>query len=184
MIGIDLYRNRIGSFLPSMQKTNKKFRRMNIGGNNGKTGKRIKCGLLLRLLLFISVMVATNEGFRQDKLFENVIKSNLNIPAAGGETSLHWRKLITTSKDQTTNKRAKILHGNIKRGIINMHVNIRSLYNKMSEVKNLIQKQKPHILGISEANLKKVTTVQVLLRYQAIILFYQNLGKYMERQEL
>ena len=36
-----------------------------------------------------------------------------------------------------------------------MHVNIRSLYNKMSEVKNLIQKQKPHILGISEANLKK-----------------------------
>ena len=36
-----------------------------------------------------------------------------------------------------------------------MHVNIRSLYNKMTEVKNLIQKEKPHILGISEAELRK-----------------------------
>ena len=48
-----------------------------------------------------------------------------------------------------------MLHGNIKRGISNMHVNIRSLYNKMSEVKNLIARDKPHILGISEAELKK-----------------------------
>ena len=35
-----------------------------------------------------------------------------------------------------------------------MHVNVRSLYNKMSEVKNFIQNEKPHILGISEAELK------------------------------
>ena len=48
-----------------------------------------------------------------------------------------------------------MLNGNIKRGIKNMHVNIRSLYNKMSEVKNIILKEKPHILGISEAELKK-----------------------------
>ena len=38
---------------------------------------------------------------------------------------------------------------------MNMHVNIRSLYNKMSEVKNLILREKPHILGISEAELRK-----------------------------
>ena len=36
-----------------------------------------------------------------------------------------------------------------------MHLNIRSLYNKMSEVKNMIRNEKPHILGISEAELKK-----------------------------
>ena len=36
-----------------------------------------------------------------------------------------------------------------------MHVNIRSIYNKMSEVKNLLQKENHHILGISEAELKK-----------------------------
>ena len=84
MIGIDLYRNRIGSFLPSMQKTKQKIQKNEYWGNNGKAGKIIKFGLLLRLLLFISVMVATNEGFRQDKQFENVIQSNLNIPAVGG----------------------------------------------------------------------------------------------------
>ena len=36
-----------------------------------------------------------------------------------------------------------------------MHVNIRSLFNKVSEVKNLILQEKPHILGISEAELRK-----------------------------
>ena len=36
-----------------------------------------------------------------------------------------------------------------------MHVNIRSLYNKMNEVKNFIQNEKPHILGISETELKR-----------------------------
>ena len=36
-----------------------------------------------------------------------------------------------------------------------MHVNIRSLFNKISEVKHLILQEKPHILGISEAELKK-----------------------------
>ena len=36
-----------------------------------------------------------------------------------------------------------------------MHVNIRSLYNKMSEIKKLINEERPHILGISECELKK-----------------------------
>ena len=35
-----------------------------------------------------------------------------------------------------------------------MHLNVRSLYNKMSEVRNFIKNEKPHILGISEAELK------------------------------
>ena len=64
-------------------------------------------------------------------------------------------ELRVLSKKQTLNFKAKMVHGNIKRGILNIHVNIRSLYNKMSEVKNLIVKEKPHILGISEAELKK-----------------------------
>ena len=36
-----------------------------------------------------------------------------------------------------------------------MHVNIRSLYNKMSEIKKLINEERPHILGVSECELKK-----------------------------
>ena len=50
---------------------------------------------------------------------------------------------------------ARYVNGNIKRGIINIHVNIRSLYNKISEVKNLVKQDKPHILAISEAELRK-----------------------------
>ena len=36
-----------------------------------------------------------------------------------------------------------------------MHVDIRSLFNKISDVKNLILQEKPHILGISEAEVRK-----------------------------
>ena len=52
---------------------------------------------------------------------------------------------------------ARYLYGNIKRGLINMHINIRSLYNKMGEIKSLVAREKPHILGISECelNIKK-----------------------------
>ena len=68
---------------------------------------------------------------------------------------LAWQPYISWSKRLTPNFQARYLNGNIKRGILNIQINIRSLYNKMSEVKNLIQKEKPHILGVSEAELKK-----------------------------
>ena len=64
-------------------------------------------------------------------------------------------ELRILSKKQTPNFKAKMVHGNIKRGILDIHVNIRSLCSKMSEVKNLIVKEKPHIHGISEAELRK-----------------------------
>ena len=37
-----------------------------------------------------------------------------------------------------------------------MHLNIRSLKNKVTEVKNLIKQHNPHIFGLSECELKKV----------------------------
>ena len=36
-----------------------------------------------------------------------------------------------------------------------MHINVRSLRNKVSEVKNVIKQHNPHIIGISEAELTK-----------------------------
>ena len=55
------------------------------------------------------------------------------------------------------NFRARYLHGNIQKqkGIINMHLNIRSLRFKVAEVKQLIKNHNPHIFGISESELKK-----------------------------
>ena len=37
----------------------------------------------------------------------------------------------------------------------NMHFNIRSLRFKISEIRNIIQEEKPHVLGLSECELKK-----------------------------
>ena len=37
-----------------------------------------------------------------------------------------------------------------------MHLNIRSMKNKMTEVKNLIKNHNTHIFGLSESELKKV----------------------------
>ena len=74
----------------------------------------------------------------------------------GWEKPLLWTQLLTLGANQTVNFKARYLHGNgKKRGIVNIHVNIRSLYNKVSEVKRLVQQEKPHILGISECELKK-----------------------------
>ena len=55
------------------------------------------------------------------------------------------------------NFEARYLHGNIqrKKGILNMHLNIRSLQNKVYEVKQIIKENKPTILGLSECELLK-----------------------------
>ena len=61
---------------------------------------------------------------------------------------------LVLGKKETCNFEARYLHGNIKKGVVNMHINMRSLYKKIGEVKNLVKQEKPHILGISEAELK------------------------------
>ena len=46
--------------------------------------------------------------------------------------------------------------GNNSKGLINMHLNIRSLGNKVFEIKNLIKEHQPHIFGLSECEIRKV----------------------------
>ena len=52
---------------------------------------------------------------------------------------------------------ARYLNGNKeeRKGIRNSHLNIRSLKNKVYEIKNIIKEQNPHILGLSECELRK-----------------------------
>ena len=60
------------------------------------------------------------------------------------------------SSKEKSNFLAKYKYGNKQgKGILNMHVNIRSLKNKMHEVKNLVQYHSPHILGLSETEINK-----------------------------
>ena len=55
------------------------------------------------------------------------------------------------------NFQARSKNGNIqkKKGILNMHLNIRSLKNKVYEVKNLLKEHTPHMLGLSECDLTR-----------------------------
>ena len=66
--------------------------------------------------------------------------------------------LLPLSGKLTANFRARYTYGNIvkKKGIINMHLNIRSLANKVSELKVLVKEHSPHIFGISECEIRKV----------------------------
>ena len=69
---------------------------------------------------------------------------------------LSWLQKQVLGKKQTSNFLAKYLHGNRVKGIINMHLNIRSLGKKVVEVKKLLKEHSPNILGLSECELKKV----------------------------
>ena len=55
------------------------------------------------------------------------------------------------------NFQARSTNGNIqrKKGILNMHLNIRSLKHKVYEVKNIIKEHSPHLIGLSECELKR-----------------------------
>ena len=72
-------------------------------------------------------------------------------------------------------------NGNIqkKKGILNMHLNIRSLRNKVFEVKKVIKDNNPHILGISECELKKENVDEKCLKIPGYdILFPKSWAKH------
>ena len=62
---------------------------------------------------------------------------------------------------------ARYLTGNIQKikGILNMHLNIRSLQHKVLEVKKVIKENNPTLIGLSECELSKeqidVTTLKI-----------------------
>ena len=78
----------------------------------------------------------------------------------GGATQLStaqsWLQFQVLGKKETSNFLAKCLHGNIKKGIKNFHLNVRSLSNKVSEIKKLVKEHTPHIFGLSECEIRKV----------------------------
>ena len=61
----------------------------------------------------------------------------------------------TRGKKESNNFLAKYMYGNRRKGILNMHLNIRSVKNKVLEVKNIVKQHNPHIFGLSECELKK-----------------------------
>ena len=118
----------------------------------------IKTFLILFVLqksLFTPICHLQNNQNLQ-KSGQNIIKGGSILLAVKTSLDIQWGYRVI-SKKQTSNFQAKYKYGNQeqKKGITNFHLNIRSLRNKVCEVKTIIKEHKPHIIGISECELQK-----------------------------
>ena len=74
------------------------------------------------------------------------------------QLALFCLRMRVLGKKASVNFKAKYTNGNgfsRVQGIRNYHINIRSLSNKVSEVKSLIKQVDPHIFGISETEIRR-----------------------------
>ena len=156
MIDLVLYRFRIGTF----RKHNRKMKFLR--KYEATSESSIKAGqntlLLMQILLKMCLIAfllpypnsSTSELSPQSEKIINSIYMSPSMVATPPFT--------VQSKKQTSNFKARYMNGNqqLKRGIKNMHLNIRSLGNKVFEIKNIIKEHSPHIFGVSECQLKKV----------------------------
>ena len=162
MIDIDLYRIRIGTF--STKKWNKKTILSSFDNvSDDKSGVKILSGLqfILKIILIVSFLPVwytdVNLGKQTLDTGDPPVQHALGHQHLGVDSPLP--RLIRTFSDQLKpNFQARYKYGNIPKmkGLKNIHLNIRSLAQKMTEVKNIIQEQKPHIFGLSECELKKI----------------------------
>ena len=155
MIDITTYRIRIGLFKQKICTTKENC---DSRGRVTNLNRNLELKLLLKLLLLVLVISSTSLGENlqsEGRVLSWSCRGKCNTGTSSREKQLQWLQLFRNGRSQEPNFKARYLHGNIKRGIVNIHVNIRSLYNKMSEIKRLVHQERPHILGISECELKK-----------------------------
>ena len=145
MIEINLYRSRIGIFNLFKVKTNLKTK-------EARTRKSSKAALTIFQSLLLVVFLCSFSLYA----LSCYGRCRGHVNDQSRPTSTQPRILFhNRGKHQTNNFKAKIKHGNTTRGIKNIRINIRSLFNKTAEIKKLVKEEKPHILGISEAELRK-----------------------------
>ena len=79
------------------------------------------------------------------------------VGGGGGRQDTGGGNIIIHTSIVDHNFEARYLHGNIQKqkGILNMHLNIRSLRYKVYEVKQLIKQHNPSIFGLSECEIKR-----------------------------
>ena len=105
------------------------------------------------------------DGGPGDEQLDGVLRGQVGWDHGHGELLLGGvgpaqlgQPVLTVSRKLTPNFKARYTYGNkiSQKGIINMHLNIRSLTNKVPLLKILCNEHSPHIFGISECELKKV----------------------------
>ena len=160
MIETSLYRFRIGNFnLYSGKK--RKSRSSTMYSQNIKKNKK---SCLQKLLIFI-LLLATLQNSQYQRCYSRFTKHG-GLLSRTGEYILQKTNMgiiseqRVFSKKMSVNFKARYKFGNPEvkrsRGIKNFHLNIRSLVNKISEVKSIAKEHNPHILGISEAELRNI----------------------------
>ena len=102
---------------------------------------------------FMTILIVISTIWTFCGYFANVVK-NVCMKVSKSESDIIFPNLM---KILTGNFYARYIHGNIMsnpKGLNVYHINIRSIKNKMSEVKKIIAENKPHILGCSETEMK------------------------------
>ena len=171
MIDISTYRCRIGTFTQLFRIKKSRFiNRFDRVYQDSSGNQALKClqNLMKFILLVIFISSCSNEvnTAQLSDLHGHVTgHARVHVPGQSGKLLqegqlVQWGQLcLIVGRKLTVNFLARYTYGNIevKRGIKNLHLNIRSLANKISEVKNIVKEQRPHVLGLSECELRKVS---------------------------
>ena len=169
MIDITLYRHRIGRFRPHF-RSSKKIESENFY-EDGKS-KAKKHGFYLLQTFFKIIIVASflpclktldyiphEDGGPEELVEDGQVGHVLQNQGHGGLEHVQLgQHPFPITKKLSPNFQARYTYGNKtnQRGIINMHLNVRSLANKVPALKIICNEHSPHILGVSECELRKV----------------------------
>ena len=168
MIAIDVYRCRIGTFY---QKVKLRCKASSINRFDKKHMKNIyPCMKILKYLqtllkiLLVMGMVLACDSHEQGTQIPQVHGHAVHYQGHRLYLSVKGLSNNSNSQDchsrdnQLTNFYARYTYGNKpnQKGIKNLHLNIRSLSNKVLEVKKIVAEHKPHILGLSECELRNL----------------------------
>ena len=99
------------------------------------------------------------------------------VQVGGGVIVIREENFFIKSENIDHNFLARYQYGNIiqrRKGILNMHLNIRSLRYKMHEVKQVVKQNNPNILGISECEIKKETVDEKSLKVPGYDILFPN----------
>ena len=169
MIDLNQYRSRIGSFHLSNRcsKNVRFYKYANYCTASSKTGRAAFLTLctVVRLSL-LAALILSNNVATASAIVSPTCDSPLSLtrswsspPAVSRTTWSGPPEFLNLpqckGKKLSSNFCARYLFGNIQKGIRNLHLNIRSLSNKVSELKKIVKEHSPHILGLSETELNR-----------------------------
>ena len=143
MIDIITYRFRIGNFLPKLLRIRTNLKHLS------------KCGKIYLGLVFLSFLVTLyidKTLLGRPLIYVSTIRSQ---PLTDNFTPMQYD--VQLLRPISNNFYARYTFGNKRQGMKLVHWNKGSsfLENKIDEIQALIQQHKPHVLGLSEANLFK-----------------------------